>query len=162
MGKIIVDSYKISIADFYIKKNDNLIMKSDVKYPEFSKRLSTAWKACDRAPIKQTPLAKWLGFSQPTVNDWLNGKGLPSMDTALKICDKLGCSVEWLLTGKDGMAIKEPDIDPFYTIYAALSEQNKIIVQQLVQALSQAPENTQKTSNNPLTEFTENVGGGEE
>ena len=74
-----------------------------MKYPDFAKRLIIAWRKCDSAPDKQTPLSKWLGFSQPTVNDWLNGKGLPSMNTALKLAGLFGCNVEWLLTGRGPM-----------------------------------------------------------
>ena len=159
MQKIIVDSYKISIADFYNQKKDNGVMKSDMKYPDFAKRLAAVWKACERAPVKQTPLAKWLGFSQPTVNDWLNGKGLPSMDTAIKLADKFECSVEWLMTGRGSKEVNKESTDPFYAMYLELPEMHRLTIKNLVQALSQTPA-PQQNENKHLTEEIKDVGGG--
>ena len=134
-------------------------MKSDMKYPDFAKRLAAVWKACERAPVKQTPLAKWLGFSQPTVNDWLNGKGLPSMDTAIKLADKFECSVEWLLTGRGSKEVNKESTDPFYAMYLELPDIHRLAVKNLVQALSQTPATPQQNENKPLTEEIKDVGG---
>jgi len=54
----------------------------------------------DKKYIKtQVELAKFLGFSTSVVSSWLRGEKLPSMDTALIISKKLGCTATWLLTG---------------------------------------------------------------
>ena len=128
-------------------------MKSDMKYPAFAHRLTKVWKACKSAPEKQTPLAKWLGFSQPTVNDWLNGKGLPSMDTALKLADRFDCNVEWLLTGKGSVYVGEEISDPLYAEIRSLSPEHRAIIESTIAALN-------KTQNKPLTLDDKNVGGG--
>jgi len=71
-----------------------------MKYPEYAARFKKSWKE-STTPVKtQKELARLLGVAQATVSDWINGEKLPSMDTAIKISNKLGCSTEWLLTGK--------------------------------------------------------------
>ena len=95
LSSIIGYSDKKTIDDFYNGNVDTYSMK----YPEFASRLDQVWKECEDAPKKQTPLAKWLGFAQPTINDWLNGKILPSLDTAIKLASKFDVCVEWLITG---------------------------------------------------------------
>lgn len=96
LNLIIGYSDKKTIDDFYKRNIDTYAMK----YPDFAKRLDQIWKECSAAPKKQTPLAKWLGFAQPTINDWLNGKVLPSLDTAIKLANKFDVCVEWLVTGR--------------------------------------------------------------
>lgn len=100
MRKIIgyLDKKSIGYLDDYLVNNKE--MNNQSKYPEFSKRLKQVWKECAAAPSNQTQLAKWLGFAQPTVNNWINGNALPSLLTAVGLAEKLGCSTEWLLSGK--------------------------------------------------------------
>ena len=45
-------------------------------------------------------LCKLFDVSTATVNDWLWGRKLPAMETAIMIAMKLNVCVEWLLTGK--------------------------------------------------------------
>ena len=124
----------------------------------FAKRLNELKN--EKGIKSQKDLAAWLGVSTSIMSEWIRAEKIPSHERAINIANKFGCSIEWLMTGKGNKDIEKSYTDPFYIMYTELSEQNKIIFQQLVQALSQTPEKTQKTSNNPLTEFTENVGGG--
>ena len=161
LGMIIGDSYNKSIGDFYCMNIDNPYMNTNMKYPEFSKRLTNVWKGCDAAPEKQTPLAKWLGFSQPTVNDWLNGKGLPSLDTAIKLADKFGVCVEWLVTGKGQKHPNEesqPTNHNGYLESANLTPEQLQVVKLMIAQFEQT--NPVKAENKSLTYPTENVGGG--
>ena len=70
------------------------------KYPEYAARFKRAWKESGTSTKTQKELAKLLGYSQATISEWINGEKLPSMDTALKISEKLHCCVVWLLTGR--------------------------------------------------------------
>ena len=161
LGMIIGDSYNKSIGDFYYTNIDNFYMNTNMKYPDFAKRLSMVWKGCASAPEKQTPLAKWLGFSQPTVNDWLNGKGLPSLDTAIKLANKFDVCVEWLVTGKGA---KYPNEETQTTNHnghlesANLTPEQLLLIKGMIAQFEQT--NPVKAENKSLTYPTENVGGG--
>ena len=108
----------------------------------------------------QKDLAAWLGVSTSIVSEWIRAEKIPSHERAINIANKFGCSLEWLMTGKGSKDIDKSDIDPFYAMYIELSEKNRIIVQNLVQALSQTPEKTQQNENKPLTSPAQNAGGG--
>lgn len=58
--------------------------------------------ACREAglPASQNALGKALGVSGATINYYRNGIKLPSMKTAIRIAEKTGVCVEWLLTGR--------------------------------------------------------------
>lgn len=45
--------------------------------------------------IKQVPLAKRLGVSQPTVSRWLSDKAMPSLKTVPKLARALHTTVDW-------------------------------------------------------------------
>jgi len=160
LSVIIGDSYNKSIGDFYYANIDNRNMNSNMKYPDFARRLTLVWKDCADAPEKQTPLAKWLGFSQPTVNDWLNGKGLPSLDTAIKLADKFGVCVEWLITGKGQKSPGDPpDLRNVIDVTHLSPDQIqavKLIIAQFEQT------NPPKYEQKLLTAPAENAGGAAE
>jgi DNA-binding XRE family transcriptional regulator len=158
MVPIITDSYLNS------NKNFDFIINSDthkehnylMKYSAYAARFKWAWNESE-APKTQMELAKWLDYSQPMINYWLNGEKLPSMDTAIKISEKFGVRVEWLITGKGSIRIDEikqppsPLLDKFTSLSA---EQQKEVNEFIDFKLSQNKENK------PLTPRPENVGGG--
>ena len=153
MAKIIIDSYFNSIINSDLYLAHNYLMK----YSEYAGRFKRLWNESD-APKTQKELAKWLDYSQPMINYWLNGEKLPSMDTAIKIANKFGVCVEWLITGKgekrpgEGINLQRVlDIND-------LSNEDAVFVSNLVAKLSQ--NKPEKTQNKPLTTETENVGGG--
>ena len=80
-----------------------------MKFEAFAKRFNQMLIESN-APTKQGELAKWLGVSQPTISDYRNGVICPKMERAIEIAEKLGCCVEWLLTGRgDKYPIKTSD-----------------------------------------------------
>ena len=101
MVPIITDSYLNSNKNFEFIINSDTYKEHNylMKYSAYAARFKWAWNESE-APKTQMELAKWLDYSQPMINYWLNGEKLPSMDTAIKISEKFGCSIEWLLTGK--------------------------------------------------------------
>ena len=149
---IIGYSGKKSTGDSDIFFNDNYQMK----HLEFKERFDRIWKECGNAPHNQTQLAKWLGYAQPTVNDWINGKGMPGIENAIKIADKFNVCVEWFITGKgpkrrDDKQPSSPILDKFNQL---CPDQQREVTEFIDFKLSQKP------ANKPLTAQTENVGGG--
>ena len=149
---IIGYSGKKSTGDSDIFFNDNRVMK----HSEFSERLNRIWKECSDAPTNQTQLAKWLGFAQPTVNDWINGKGMPGIENAIKIAEKFNVCVEWLITGKGlkRTTDKQPSSPLLDKFNQLCPDQQKEVNDFINFKLSQNKENK------PLTARPENVGGG--
>lgn len=85
------------------------------------------------APGRQKELAAWLEVSQPTVSDYKNAKLLPSMDKAIQMAEKLGCNVEWLLTGRgEKYPVNKSEL---LLDISRLSEKDRDIVKSLVKSL---------------------------
>ena len=100
---------------------ENIDMNNPAKYPEFSKRLSQVWRECKGAPEKQTQLAKWLGFAQPTVNNWINGNALPGLETAVMLANKFDCNPIWLITGNGSKYLSEEEAVVEFTAVSPLA-----------------------------------------
>jgi len=149
MVKIITDSYFNSIINSDLYLAHNYLMK----YPEYAGRFKRLWNESD-APKTQKELAKWLDYSQPMINYWLNGEKLPSMDTAIKIANKFGVCVEWLITGKG--SVRPDDRVNLQRVIdiTDLSDEDAVLVATLAAKLSQ------NKQNNHLTTQSQNVGGG--
>lgn len=73
-----------------------------MKHREFSKRFNQAVEASG-LPATQKALGKLLGVSEVMIWSYKNGEKLPRMSTATRMAEKLGVSVEWLLTGSGVM-----------------------------------------------------------
>lgn len=120
MRNIIGDSNNNAIANsdmnLIVNRDSSFDDTIDVKYPDFARRFRLMCKESN-APRTQKELAKWLGYSQPTINDWLNGNKLPSMDTAIELSTKFDCSLDWLMTGRGNTRIEEME-----TIYDLLDK----------------------------------------
>lgn len=76
-------------------------------HSEFWERLT---KALDRAglPVSQMGLAKKLKMSQGSIQRWVRGTGLPTLDTTVQLSEMTGCCVEWLLTGRGPERLLDP------------------------------------------------------
>ena len=125
-----------------------------MKYSEYAERFKSICKESD-AQKTQKELAKWLDYSQPMINYWINGEKLPSMDTAIKIADKFGVCVEWLMTGKGSKRSNEKPSSPILDKFNQLCPDQKREVTDFINFKL-----SQKTDKNQFTPPTEKVGGG--
>jgi DNA-binding XRE family transcriptional regulator len=153
MAKIITDSYLNSIINSDIYLEHTYLMK----YLEYASRFKRLWKDSD-APKTQKELAKWLNYSQPMINYWLNGEKLPSMETAIKIADKFGVCVEWLITGK---GLKHPNDEPELQNHinvTDLTDDQRALINQMMAQFT--PKTLENNTNKTLTTSIENAGGG--
>lgn len=75
---------------------------------------------CDEHNIKQTTLARKLGFSSSAVSYWRKGS-IPQSDTVKKIADYFGVSVDFLLGTDDGSGAAK--------IYSSSGAQNSVVLQ---------------------------------
>ena len=164
MNQIIgyLDNKSIGYLDTFLP--DNVDVNIPNKYPEFSRRLIQIWKDCDVAPKNQTQLSKWLGFAQPTVNNWINGNALPGLETAVNLANKFGCNPIWLITGKGNKEMDKVEIQPSPLLdkFNQLCPEQQQIIELMVDQLSNKPKSSENKENKPLTARPENVGGGGE
>lgn len=64
--------------------------------PEIAKRLRATRDALD---LSQVALCKAAGIKQSTYNQWERGKGRPCLDDAIKLCDALALTLDWIYFG---------------------------------------------------------------
>ena len=71
-------------------------------YPhaEFGKRLDRMIAESNYKGESQRKLGKRFDVSGPTVNEWLKGKKMPGIETAIRVALTLDVCVEYLLTGR--------------------------------------------------------------
>lgn len=67
---------------------------------EFGNRLERLIQESNLAGMNGKELSKVFGVSEPMISFYKSGEKLPSMDRARHISTKLGCCVEYLLTGR--------------------------------------------------------------
>lgn len=79
----------------------------EIKHQDFADRFRVACRLKDLDDKPQDELGKILGISGPMVNKYRRGHSLPSMDTAVVICNLTGVSIDWLLRGKGQMVSGE-------------------------------------------------------
>ena len=51
--------------------------------------------------IKQQDLSEELGVTKQTMNAWVKGRTMPTLETAFKIAKRLDCKVDDLFTYKE-------------------------------------------------------------
>lgn len=79
---------------------------------EFSQRLNLAMdQAAWERRGRKARLARELDLSETGVTKWIDGKGLPSMDHAVRLAYILDVCVEWLFTGRGDMRPPPPLTD---------------------------------------------------
>ena len=64
-------------------------------------------KLLDEKGLKNADVARATGISNMTLSDWKRGKSVPKSDKMRKIAEYLNVSVDYLMTGKDGVFTKE-------------------------------------------------------
>lgn len=73
----------------------------------FSERFQRALEESDVRDKPQKEQGKEFGVSGTTIHYWLNAKKIPDMAHASLVAKRLGVNLEWLLTGRGAMRIRE-------------------------------------------------------
>ena len=74
---------------------------------------------------KPADLAKYLETKQSTISGWLHDGKTPAADRIVRICEFLGVSIQWLLTGEDTQtpeALKDVKIAFYGEVFHGLNE----------------------------------------
>lgn len=66
----------------------------------FGLRFKEACELSGLSKFTQIKLGKLIGVSGPVVNHYRNGKQIPSISTAIRICELTGVSLDWLILGR--------------------------------------------------------------
>lgn len=74
----------------------------------------------------QTELADYLGVTQASVSNWVNGVKLPRMDKVDKICTFLNCSRSSLLIGDDLNSTEDKVFDYYFSLLNAENQKRTI------------------------------------
>jgi transcriptional regulator with XRE-family HTH domain len=77
-------------------------MKSYItsKHSAFASRFKLACEKIGKENLAQDELGKIFGVSGPMISNYRNGHKLPKMETACKICEVTGVSLDWLMYGR--------------------------------------------------------------
>ena len=67
-------------------------------------------KLRDEKGIKDSDVVKSTGITKSTFSDWKSGRSKPKNDKLQKIADYFGVSVEYLMTGKEDLKEKSPEL----------------------------------------------------
>lgn len=87
----------------------------------------------------QPAVARAFGCSITMAWNYLNGEKLPGMANAIKMATRLGCCVEYLLTGRGPKRPQSPLHDPDLLIdVTELSEKQRAILQETVDAFAES------------------------
>ena len=76
------------------------MLDSEYRHTDFAARFIEATSFIDIDSHAQDELGKVLGVSGPMINNYRRGRKLPSMETACRICEITGASLNWLMMGK--------------------------------------------------------------
>lgn len=107
--------------------------------------------------LSQKGLAQHLNKAQSTISQWLTqGRAIPS-EYIIPICEYLGCSVNWLLTGegkRECCLFNSSDEQSFIDLYRQLSDEDKQELKELIEfKISRyKKENSIDVSSSPLTD----------
>jgi transcriptional regulator with XRE-family HTH domain len=82
--------------------------------------------------LSQKDLADMLEIRRPSISDWKKNKSFPYADVAVKIAKILGVSVEYLITGKDGLSDEERELLGAYNL---LNDDGKVAALATVKGL---------------------------
>jgi transcriptional regulator with XRE-family HTH domain len=72
--------------------------------------------------ISQKELAGKIGLRRPSISEWKKKRTFPYVDVAIKIAEILNVSVEYLVTGEDGLSADEREL---LTDYLSLNDDGK-------------------------------------
>jgi transcriptional regulator with XRE-family HTH domain len=108
-GATIGESYVASIGQTYVSEAHSESVPKLHK-TGFWDRLVKALEKNGYEGPHQTTVAKLIGIKQPSVHLWQAGRTMPSMANVVKLADKLGVEVQWLLSDAKSKR-KSIDID---------------------------------------------------
>lgn len=80
------------------------IRQSKIAYMSGQLFVENLQLALKEKKLAQKDLAKTLQTGTSTISNWIKRGTIPAADTAVKIAQLLGVSVEWLVTGRDAVS----------------------------------------------------------
>jgi hypothetical protein len=98
IGATIGDSYVSSIGQTYTADGHSRIVPKLHQTGFWDRLVKALAKNGYEGPNYQTAVAKLIGIKQPSVHLWAVGRTMPSMANVVKLADKLGVEVQWLLS----------------------------------------------------------------
>jgi DNA-binding XRE family transcriptional regulator len=104
---ILTDSYILSTTDSYQGNCQNTGMKVAREKKLFSERFVRALGESDLREMTQKEQGKAFGVSGTTVHFWSAAKKMPDMPHAGVVAKTLGINIEWLLTGRGPMRLRD-------------------------------------------------------
>lgn len=107
----------------------------------FGKRLSAAMKDKN---ITNTQITEELGLSKNAIGNYKNDN-IPRADILYAISQKIGVSIEWLLTGKDKGAALSPDEQKLIDDFRNCSQE----IQNVIRAAASSGAAALETKNPP-------------
>lgn len=132
-----MDSLSTNSGYFTTVKSGLFIRYSDsMENYDFAKRLKIL-KEEFCSDMTQEEFAKWAGYSKSIISEWLRGEKVPSMNTALDLCDKFNVNLNWLMRGVDPKRESDTFInnhEPIDFIYR-LNDDNYNLVKNLAEKL---------------------------
>ncbi len=119
--------------------------------PPFAKWLEgkyLEWQFSGGSRRTQTEFAEWLGISQPLVNRYMNGNGVPTAINVDRIAARLGLEVYDLL----GLARPDPDLQYIIANWDKLTPQDQADMLELIHKLAApaSPKTKTNTNTGPL------------
>lgn len=114
-----------------------------MEYKDFAKNLREL--QIEKGIKTQVDFAKYIGVSKSFISVLLLGEKLPSMDTALGMCEKFDVNLDWLMRNKGDKRQGSADISQkkLITNYEMLSKEQKAAVDQVVSVFIQAQSQSQ-------------------
>jgi DNA-binding XRE family transcriptional regulator len=126
MSPNIGNSYAKSIGRSYATRIQNASVRKNTD--------RTVWERVKEAlndagmPPTQAYAAKLLGIRQPSVAEWNQPRGAPTIDNAIALGLRLNVSVDWIYTGREPKRPGPPD-DPIaqelWDVWGRLEEAHK-------------------------------------
>lgn len=93
----------------FTKKKGLSLMEHDISLRERIRLNLVA--AMERAGINQVQLAKKLGISKGTVNNWIRGNNSPDVDIVPDVCSVLGISIIELFSSLNNSVVGSPGLN---------------------------------------------------
>lgn len=98
-----------------------------------------------RKNLKRQSVCDFAGCTPTAIVHWKNQGSIPSADTAIKIAEFLGVSVQWLITGEDPEGLTDDERQLLEEWHAITSEGRKAVATLLSAYVKQAE--SEKNSN---------------
>ena len=108
-----------------------------MEYKEFAKNLKEL--QAEKGLKTQIEFSRFIGVSKSFVSVLLLGEKLPSMDTALEICNKFDVNLDWLMLNKGHKRPGDEIADPLYKNIINLTVEQRQHVESLVSLLASQP-----------------------